>query len=81
MPLAIIYPVVMHTLLARSPAASSAPLLVTEGRQAKGPAAALEAAAASPLSRPELLANVLIGILGVGICIFASAFAIITWPR
>lgn len=69
-PLAIIYPVLMHTALARADAAAAA----------KGPAAA-RAASAPPLSMADWVANVAVGVLGVGIGALASAFAIWTWPR
>ena len=59
-PLAIIYPVLMHMLLARN-AAGKAPDLT--------------------LSKSQWLANAMVGIIGVVIGVFASAFAIWTWPR
>ena len=34
----------------------------------------------APASTAELIANASVGLVGVVICIFASAFAILTWP-
>jgi hypothetical protein len=58
-PLAIIYPVLMHSLLATSDAA----------------------AGHTPLDTSDMTINALVGVAGIGIGLFASVFAIWTWPR
>jgi proton-coupled amino acid transporter len=68
-PLAIIYPVLMHSKLAQaspSSAESDAPLDETDD---------------ASLSSFEKLSNWVVGSIGVGICVLSSAFAIWTWPR
>ena len=67
-PLAIIYPVLMHSKLAQ---ASQHGLK----RSGSGAAGGLS------LSTFETLSNWIVGCIGVGICTFSSAFAIWTWPR
>ena len=66
MPLAIIYPVVMHLLIGERDAAER-----DRGNHRSHD---------KPITTSAKVADVLVGLLGIGICVFASTFAIVTWP-
>ena len=82
-PLAIIYPVIMHTLIARGHIHPDAI------RTGDIPASASTDASRGQMTPPpeqsttywDFVANIIVGLLGVGVGIFASVFAIWTWPR
>ena len=92
-PLAIIYPVVMHSWLSfpqphpRSVEGLPAPLPPPgranppHGQGRHGEKASGPHVACLSLTPFERLSNIVVGILGVAICVLSSAYAIWTWPR
>lgn len=85
-PLAIIYPVLMHSRLGQveedtksSPPRSEAEVPQTEAPEPGNPPKA--GSLTIKLSSYEQISNVVVGCIGVAICVFCSAFAILTWPR